>query len=320
MTTYLVTGGAGFIGSHIVDALLEEGHTVLCVDNLSTGKVENIAHLELNDRFSFFKADIRDLEMMRSLMKGVDYVFHEAALGSVQRSVEDPLTSHEVNATGTLNVLVAARESSVKRVVYASSSSVYGDSETLPKLEDMTPAPKSPYAVSKLVGEHYACVFTDLYGLEVVSLRYFNVFGPRQDPFSHYAAVIPIFARQLLKGEAPTIFGDGYQSRDFTYVQNVVEANLLACGAKEAGGKVFNIACGRRMDLNTLFATLQSLVEPFREGVKGVEPIYASPRPGDVRHSLADISSAKTQLGYVPRFSVEEGLKASIAWYMEHLK
>jgi nucleoside-diphosphate-sugar epimerase len=320
MATYLVTGGAGFIGSHLVDALLKEGHTVLCVDNLSTGKVENIAHVELNDRFSFFKADIRDLETMRGLMKGVDYVFHEAALGSVQRSVDDPLTTHEVNATGTLHVFIAARESAVKRVVYASSSSVYGDSETLPKVESMMPSPKSPYAVSKLVGEHYASVFTDLYGLEVVSLRYFNVFGPRQDPFSDYAAVIPIFIRQLLRGESPTIFGDGTQSRDFTYVGNVVRANLLASEAKGAGGKVFNVACGERMDLNTLLSHLKILLAPYKDGVEALEPIYGPPRPGDVKHSLAGIDVAKAWIGYIPEFSVEEGLKDSIKWYVENLQ
>ncbi len=320
METYLVTGGAGFIGSHLVDALLERGHTVLCVDNLSTGKIENIAHVKLNERFSFFKADIRDLATMKSLMKGVDYVFHEAALGSVQRSVDDPLTTHEVNATGTLNVLIAARESEVKRVVYASSSSVYGDSETLPKVESMTPAPKSPYAVSKLIGEHYGSVFTDLYGVEVVALRYFNVFGPRQDPFSDYAAVIPIFIRQLLKGKSPTIFGDGKQSRDFTYVQNVVEANLLACAAKGAEGKVFNVACGKRIDLNTLLTFLKAFLTPYRKGVEDIEPVFGPPRPGDVKHSLAGIDVAQTWLGYTPSYSVEEGLKASIDWYVKNLK
>ncbi len=320
MATYLVTGGAGFIGSHIVDALLKRRHTVMCLDNLSTGKIENINHQELNDRFMFMKADIRDLNTLKRLMNGVDFVFHEAALGSVQRSVEDPLTTHEVNATGTLNVLIAARESEVKRVVYASSSSVYGDSETLPKIESMTPAPKSPYAVSKLMGEYYGRVYTDLYGLEVVSLRYFNVFGPRQDPYSDYAAVIPIFVRQLLRGEAPVIFGDGMQSRDFTFVENVVNANLLACEAKGVGGKVFNVACGRRIDLNTLLGLLKSYLEPYRKGVEGIQPVYGAPRPGDVKHSLAGIDVAQTWLGYSPAFSVEDGLKASIAWYAENLK
>ncbi len=320
MATYLVTGGAGFIGSHLVGALLDDGHTVLCLDNLSTGKIENIQQFELNEQFMFFKADIRDLETLRRLMMGVDFVFHEAALGSVQRSVDDPLTTHEINATGTLNVLVAARETGVKRVVYASSSSVYGDSETLPKVESMTPAPKSPYAVTKLTGEHYAAVFTELFGLEVVSLRYFNVFGPRQDPFSDYAAVIPIFIRQLLRGESPTIFGDGTQSRDFTYIQNVVEANLRACEARGVGGKVFNVACGRRIDLNTLLSRLKSLIEPYRKGTEAIDPVYGPPRPGDVKHSLASIDVAQTWLGYTPRFSVEEGLKASIEWYVAHLK
>ena len=320
MATYLVTGGAGFIGSHIVDALLKRGHTVLCLDNLSTGKIENISHQELNDRFMFMKADIRDLNTLRRLMKGVDFVFHEAALGSVQRSVEDPLTTHEVNATGTLNVLIAARESEVKRVVYASSSSVYGDSETLPKIECMTPAPKSPYAVSKLMGEYYASVYTDLFGLDVVSLRYFNVFGPRQDPFSDYAAVIPIFIRRLLRGESPVIFGDGKQSRDFTYVENVVDANLRACDAKGVGGKVFNVACGRRIDLNTLLGLLKSYLEPYRKGTEAIQPDYGPPRPGDVKHSLAGIDVAQTWLGYTPAFSVEDGLKTSIKWYIDNLE
>ncbi len=320
MATYLVTGGAGFIGSHLVDALLNKGHTVLCIDNLSTGKIENIDHVELNERFMFLKADIRDMDTLRRLMKGVDFVFHEAALGSVQRSVEDPLTTHEVNATGTLNVFIAARESGAKRVVYASSSSVYGDSETLPKVESMTPAPKSPYAVSKLTGEYYATVFTELFGLEVVSLRYFNVFGPRQDPFSDYAAVIPIFIRQLLRGESPTIFGDGTQSRDFTYVRNVVDANIRACEAKRVGGKVFNVACGRRIDLKALLALLKSLIEPYKKGVEAIKPVYGPPRPGDVKHSLAGINVAQTWLGYTPSFSVEDGLKASIEWYIDHLK
>lgn len=320
MATFLVTGGAGFIGSHLVDALLEKGHTVLCLDNLSTGKIENIAHVELNERFMLLKADIRDMNTTMRLMKGVDFVFHEAALGSVQRSVEDPLTTHEVNATGTLNVFEAARESGVKRVVYASSSSVYGDSETLPKVETMTPEPKSPYAVSKLTGEYYASVFTELFGLDVVSLRYFNVFGPRQDPLSDYAAVIPIFIRQLLRGESPTIFGDGRQSRDFTYVRNVVEANLLAYEARGIGGKVFNIACGRRIDLNKLVAVLKSLIEPYRVGAESIEPTYGPPRPGDVRHSLADISAAQSWMGYTPSFAVEDGLKASIKWYIENLR
>ena len=320
MATYLVTGGAGFIGSHLVETLLERGETVLCLDNLSTGKIENISQFELNERFMFFKADIRDLNTLQRLMQGVDYVFHEAALGSVQRSVEDPMTTHEINATGTLNVFNAARETGVKRVVYASSSSIYGDSETLPKVENMIPAPKSPYAVTKLTGEHYATVFTELFGLEVVSLRYFNVFGPRQDPFSDYAAVIPIFVRQLLRGESPTIFGDGTQSRDFTYVQNVVDANLRACEAKRVGGKVFNIACGSRINLNDLLTLLKSLIESYRRGTESIHPIYGPPRPGDVKHSLASIDVAQTWLGYTPGYSVEEGLKASIEWYVENLK
>ncbi len=320
MATYLVTGGAGFIGSHLVDALLTQGHAVLCLDNLSTGKIENISHLELNERFMFLKADIRDMNTLQRLMKGVDYVFHEAALGSVQRSVEDPMTTHDVNATGTLNVFIAARESGVKRVIYASSSSVYGDSETLPKIEDMTPAPKSPYAVSKLMGEHYGAVFTDLFGLEVVSLRYFNVFGPRQDPLSDYAAVIPIFIRQLLRGQSPTIFGDGTQSRDFTYVGNVVDANLRAAEAKGVGGKVFNVACGRRIDLNTLLNLLKSMIEPYKKGTEAIQPVYGPPRQGDVKHSLAGIDVAQTWLGYSPAFSIEEGLKASIEWYVENLR
>jgi nucleoside-diphosphate-sugar epimerase len=253
-------------------------------------------------------------------MKGVDYVFHEGALASVQRSLDEPLTAHEVNTTGTLNVFIAAREAGVKRVVYASSSSVYGDSEVLPKVETMTPAPKSPYAVSKLTGEYYASVFSNLYGIEIISLRYFNVFGPRQDPFSDYAAVIPIFVRKLLRGEAPTIFGDGKQSRDFTYVKNVVNANLLACQTSGLGGKVFNVACGNRMDLNELFTLLKRLIATFMDDIADLQPEYGSPRPGDVKHSLADIATAEDLFGYTPTYSIEEGIKASIKWYVKNMK
>ena len=320
MATYLVTGGAGFIGSHIIEELLAQGQHVLCLDNLSSGKIENIADFELNDHFMFFKGDIRDLNILKRLMKGVDFVFHEGALGSVQRSVEDPFTTHEVNSTGTLNVFLAAREAGVKRVVYASSSSVYGDSETLPKVETMTPAPKSPYAVSKLTGEHYAGVFSSLYGIEIVSLRYFNVFGPRQDPFSDYSAVIPIFVRNLLSGKTPTIFGDGKQSRDFTYVKNVVNANLAACQTSGIGGEVFNVACGTRIDLNALFELLKDLIGTFMDDVADLKPKYGPPRPGDVKHSLADITRAENMFGYTPSYTIEAGIKASIKWYVRNLK
>jgi nucleoside-diphosphate-sugar epimerase len=304
MPTYLVTGGAGFIASHIVDELVRRGERVRVLDNLSTGKRTNLA--AAIDRVEFVEGDIRDLETVRGAMQGVDYVLHQAALPSVPRSVADPMTSHEVNATGTLNVLIAARDAQVKRVVYASSSSVYGNSPTLPKDEEMPTNPLSPYAVSKLAGENYCRAFCLLYKVPTVALRYFNVFGPRQDPTSQYSAVIPKFIRALSRGEPPTIHGDGLQSRDFTYVANVVQANLLACEKDGAVGQVMNVACGEAHTLLDLYRDLGALMS------RSVTPIFAEPRVGDVKHSLAAIERAESLLGYQPRVGWRAGLQLTV--------
>ncbi|MGH9503924.1 MAG: SDR family oxidoreductase [Terriglobales bacterium] len=309
MATYLVTGVAGFIGSTLARELLAQGEKVRGLDNFSTGKPENIA--EVLNRIELHEADLLDLEALHRACQGVDYVLHQAAIPSVPRSVKDPLGNNRANVDGTLNLLVASRDARVKRVVYAASSSAYGDTPTLPKREDMAPNPNSPYAVAKLTGEYYMTCFYRCYGLETVCLRYFNVFGPRQDPFSPYSGVLARFITQMLKGEAPTIFGDGTQSRDFTYVDNVVAANLLACKAegREAAGKVFNVATGTRTDLNQTCEILKKLT-----GYSG-EVKYAPERAGDVKHSLADISRAQKHLGYQPTGSFEEGLSRTIAWY-----
>ena len=307
---YLVTGGAGFIGSHLVEELVRQGQEVRVIDNLATGKKENIE--PFLPKVEFIEGDIRDLEIVRDAMHGVDYVLHQAAVPSVPRSVKDPLTSNSVNVEGTLNILIAARDADVKRVVYASSSSVYGDTPVLPKHEDMKQEPLSPYAVSKLGGELYCKAFHHVYGLETVALRYFNVFGPRQDPKSQYAAVVPKFITALLHGEPPTIFGDGEQSRDFTYIENVVEANLLAAKAPDVAGEVFNIACGERITVNELASALAGLI-----GIK-IEPEHTLGRSGDVRHSLADISKAKKLLGYKGEVAVREGLRQTVEWYKSH--
>jgi nucleoside-diphosphate-sugar epimerase len=312
MAQFLVTGGAGFIGSHIIDELLLRGETVRVLDNLATGKRENLEHCL--ERIDFIEGDIRDLETCRGACAEVDYVLHQAALGSVPRSMEDPLTSHDVNVTGTLKMLIAARDAGVKRFVYAASSSTYGDHTALPKVEDRIGNPLSPYAVTKYADELYARVFGRCYGLETVGLRYFNVFGPRQDPFSQYAAVIPLFVSALLRGEAPTINGDGEQTRDFTYVGNAVEANLLACAAPgEAVGEVFNIACNERTSLNQLYRRLQELLD------SNIAPVYGPSRVGDVRDSLADIGKAGRLLGYDGEIKFDEGLRSSIEWYRANL-
>jgi nucleoside-diphosphate-sugar epimerase len=312
MAQFLVTGGAGFIGSHIIDELLLRGETVRVLDNLATGKRENLEHCL--ERIDFIEGDIRDLETCRGACAEVDYVLHQAALGSVPRSMEDPLTSHDVNVTGTLKMLIAARDAGVKRFVYAASSSTYGDHTALPKVEDRIGNPLSPYAVTKYADELYARVFGRCYGLETVGLRYFNVFGPRQDPFSQYAAVIPLFVSALLRGEAPTINGDGEQTRDFTYVGNAVAANLLACAASaEVAGEVFNIACNERTSLNSLYRRLQEMLG------SEIEPIYGPPRAGDVRDSLADIGKGGRLLGYKGELKFDEGLRRSIEWYRENL-
>jgi nucleoside-diphosphate-sugar epimerase len=303
---YLVTGGAGFIGSHIVEELLKRREKVRVLDNFSTGKRENIT--PFLKEIELIEGDIRESKIVKKAMKGVDYVLHQAALPSVFRSIKDPITTNEVNVLGTLNILMAAKEARVKKVVYASSSSVYGDTPTLPKREDMKSFPLSPYALSKLAGEEYSRLFFSLYGLETIILRYFNIFGPRQDPASQYAAVIPKFISSLLNGERPTIYGDGEQSRDFTYVSNVVRANLLATTLKIKEG-IFNIACGKRITVNELVKGLNGIMN------MNIEPLYTDPRPGDVRHSQADISKAKEALGYRIEINFEEGLKKTVEWF-----
>jgi UDP-glucose 4-epimerase len=307
LKTYLVTGGAGFIGSNIVRALLERGDAVRVLDNLTTGRRANLD--DLLDHVDLIDGDLRNADLVRNAVRGVDAVLHQAALPSVARSVGDPLTSHDVNATGTLGLLVAARDAGVRRFVYASSSSVYGDTPVLPKSEDLPTNPLSPYAVSKLAGEQYCRVFTRLYGLETVCLRYFNVFGPHQDPASEYAAVVPKFVTAMTRGEPPQVHGDGTQSRDFSYVTNVIAANLLAADRPGVGGEVFNVACGRRSSLLDLVAALNRIL-----GTR-IEPRFDDPRPGDVMHSLADISRAERLLGYEPLVHFEEGLARTVAWY-----
>ena len=306
---YLVTGGTGFIGSHLVERLVQDGQRIRVIDNLSTGKKENLE--PFLSEIEFIEGDVRDSELLREAMDSVDYVLHQAAIPSVPRSVEDPLTTNSANVGGTLNVLLAARDAGVKRVVYASSSSIYGDSPVLPKKETMAPDPRSPYAVSKLAGELYCQVFHRVYGLETVCLRYFNVFGPRQDPNSQYSGVVAKFITSLLEGKQVTIFGDGEQSRDFTYVENVVEANLLAVKADGVSGGVLNIACGDRLSVNELARLLAEIVGADPK----LEPRYAAPRPGDVLHSQADILKAKELWGYEAKVGTREGLERTVEWY-----
>jgi len=305
VTRFLVTGGAGFIGSSLSRAIVERGGDVRVLDSFLTGSDANLADLP---DVEVVRGDIRDLDGLRVAMKGVERVLHQAAVPSVARSLKDPLLSNEANITGTLNVLIAARDAGVPRVVFASSSSVYGDTPTLPKVETMTPSPLSPYAVTKLTGEHYLKVFHRLYGLETVALRYFNVFGPRQDPTSDYAAVIPLFINKLARGETPHIHGDGLQSRDFTYIDNVVQANLRAAETPGVGGEVFNVACGQRYTLLDLVAALNTILGT------DVQPTFGPPRPGDVMHSLADVGKARQLLGYEPSTTFEEGLERTVVW------
>lgn len=307
MHNYLVTGGAGFIGSHMVEALRSRGERVRVVDNLITGHRRNLAHI---DEVEFVEGDLADLEVARRAVEGIDYVLHQAAIPSVPRSVSDPITSNRANVDATLNVLVAARDAGVRRVVYAGSSSAYGNSATLPKREDMPTAPLSPYALQKLVGEQYMVMFTELYGLSTVTIRYFNVFGPRQDPSSPYSGVISLFARHALEGRAPTIYGDGEQTRDFTYVANVVDGALRAATAgDEVSGQVINVATATRISLNDLWATVQGIVGT------SLVPEYEAVRAGDVRDSLADISKAERLLGYRPLVDLETGLAATLEWF-----
>lgn len=308
MAHYLVTGGAGFIGSNIAIELVRRGESVRIIDNLATGRKENIE--SILDRIEFIEGDICDLDIIRRAASDVDYVLHQAAIPSVARSVEDPVTTNAANVTGTLNVLLSARDAGVKRLVFASSSSIYGDSPTLPKEENMPPNPLSPYAASKLIAEYYCKIFQSLFGLETICLRYFNVFGPRQDPTSHYAAVIPIFITAVAGGRQPTLYGDGLQSRDFTFIENVIEANLLACSApKEATGEVYNVACGERFTLLDLLDEIGSILK------KKAKPLFEPARPGDVKHSLADISRARKSLSFEPKVSFAEGLSRTVEWF-----
>jgi UDP-glucose 4-epimerase len=303
----LVTGGGGFIGSNLVERLLADGYDVRVLDNFATGHRANLD--EFVDDVELIEGDIQSYERVHNAVRGCEVVYHQAALPSVPRSIQDPLTSTAVNVTGTLNVLLASRDEDVRRVVAASSSSIYGANPALPKDESMSTLPISPYAVSKLAIEGYCRSFHSVYGLETVALRYFNIFGPRQDPLSHYAAVIPKFILALLGGRPPTIHGDGEQSRDFTYIDNAVDANLLAASAEGVAGEAFNIACGERISLNELYAAIQELVG------SDLEPEHTESRPGDVKHSLADISSAREALGYDVTIDVQEGLRRTYEWY-----
>jgi nucleoside-diphosphate-sugar epimerase len=306
MAHYLVTGGAGFIGSHLVEELLRRGERVRVVDSLITGKRENLVKMP---QAEFIQGDLSDVDVARRAVQGVDYVLHQAAIPSVPRSVEDPITSNRHNIDASLNVLVAARDAGVRRVVYAGSSSAYGNQPTQPKVETMGTDPLSPYALQKLVAEQYCQMFTQLYGLETVTIRYFNVFGPRQDPSSPYSGVISLFISALVEGRRPKIYGDGEQTRDFTYVANVVDGVLRACHAPDASGEVINVATGGRISLNELFRTLRDLT-----GAKG-EPIYEDPRAGDVRDSQADIGKARRLLGYEPLVGLADGLQKTVEWY-----
>lgn len=312
MTNFLVTGGAGFIGSNLVETLAAHGHAVRVLDNFSTGKRENLA--PIIDQINLVEGDLVNLSDVRGAVEGIEVVLHQAAIPSVPRSVEDPIASDEANVRGTLHVLVASRDAGVRRVVYASSSSVYGDQEPeAPKVETMTPKPISPYGVSKLAAEYYCQVFHQVYGLDTVTLRYFNVFGPRQDPNSAYAAVVPKFITAMLSKNPPTVYGDGEQTRDFTYVGNVVAGNLLAANASpdQVAGEVFNLAVGGQISLNLLLETLKNIIG------NEVAPTYAAPRPGDIRHSRADVNKVQEKIGFMPEISFEEGLRRAVAWYRE---
>lgn len=308
MSKYIVTGGAGFIGSNIVKRLLEDGHQVRVLDNLSTGKFQNIE--SFLKQIEFIQGDFTNLEIAKKSVEGMDYVLHQGAIPSVPRSIDDPLQTNDANILGTLNMLIASRDAGIKRFVYAASSSAYGDSPTMPKVETMPTSPKSPYAIQKLTGEQYCQNFYALYGLETVCLRYFNVFGPNQDPESVYSAVIPIFIKKILKGESPVIYGDGETSRDFTYVDNNVDANIRASMTNKAcAGEVINIACGYEISLNELVQKINEILGT------SIKPMYKEERRGDVKHSLADISKAKKLLVYIPNINFEDGLRKTIEFY-----
>ncbi|MDP8263321.1 MAG: SDR family oxidoreductase [Candidatus Ancaeobacter aquaticus] len=311
MSRYLVTGGAGFIGSNIVKELVSRGEKVTVIDDLSTGNIANIT--PYLDQIEFVEGSITNLDLLKKLLKDVDYVLHQAAIPSVARSVEDPIRSNEANVTGTLTLLTAVRDAKIKSFVYASSSSVYGNTKQLPKNEDMNPQPLSPYAVSKLTGEYYVRVFASLYNINAISLRYFNVFGPHQNPQSQYAAVIPKFITGMLRGERPVIYGDGEQSRDFTFIDNVVHANILAATKLQNGaGRIMNIACGARYTLNTLVEYLNEILNTE------LSPEHTESAPGDVKHSQADISRAREYVGYTPQVSLKDGLEKTALWYKEY--
>jgi nucleoside-diphosphate-sugar epimerase len=314
LALYLITGIAGFIGSSLARAVLAQGDDVRGIDNLSTGKSENIS--EILGQVDFRQTDLLDLDALQDACRGVDYVFHEAAIPSVPKSLLDPLGSNQANVDGTVHLLIAARDAKAKRVIYAASSSAYGDTPTLPKHETMLPNPISPYAVAKLAGEHYMSSFYRCYGLETVSLRYFNIFGPRQDPTSPYSGVLAKFITQMLDCQQPTIFGDGTQSRDFTYIDNAVHANLFAAkaSASQVAGQIFNVATGKRFDLNATFQILKKII-----GYSG-EPRYEPERAGDVKHSLADLTRAEKCLGYKPQVDFEQGLRRTVEWYRSQIK
>ena len=314
MAKVLVTGGAGFIGSNLTEALLKQGHTVRVLDNFSTGKRENLTFDGRDVLLEVIEGDITQYEVCQSAMKGVEFVFHEAALPSVQQSVEDPLTSNRVNVEGTLNILLAAKEAGVKKVVYASSCAIYGDDPALPKREDMTPKPLSPYALQKYIGERYCRLFSQLYHLETISLRYFNVFGPKQSPKSVYAAVIPLFIDALVRGCSPVVFGDGEQSRDFVYIEDIIQANLLALSSQHSYGDVINVAGGRSFSLNQLLTILGEVL-----GSK-VLPDYQGPRAGDIRHSLGDVQRGKELIHYAPQVDIKTGLEKTVAYFMTQRK
>jgi len=316
----LITGGAGFIGSNLCEELLEASKEVVCLDNFSTGKFENIRHLFDYKNFHLIVGDIRNIDDCRQAMEGVEYVLHEAALGSVPRSIKDPVATNEVNISGFLNMLIAARDAGVKRFIYAASSSAYGDSESLPKVEEITGKPLSPYAVTKQVNELYAEVFSNIYGMECIGLRYFNVFGRRQDPNGAYAAVIPLFIKQFLRHESPVINGDGAYSRDFTYIQNVIQINRLAMDTQnpEAVNTVYNAAFGERTTLNRLAAILKECLSKYDPEIAKVEVLHGPNRQGDIPHSLASIEKAKRLLNYNPQYNLKEGLSEAIEWYYKN--
>ena len=320
--TILITGGAGFIGSNLTESLLNNGNKVICLDNFSTGRKDNIDSFLSHPNYSFIEGDIRNLEVCRKACSDVDYVLHQAALGSVPRSINDPITTNEVNVGGFLNMLVAARDEKVKRFIYAASSSTYGDSKNLPKVEDIIGQPLSPYAITKYVNELYAKIFSTTYGLETIGLRYFNVFGRKQDPNGAYAAVIPKFIMKLMNLESPVINGDGTYSRDFTYIDNVIQMNVRAMltDNEKSINTVYNVALGNRIDLNNLVSLLKKYLSQFNPNIMDVNIIYGPSRKGDVPHSLASIEKAKKMLGYKPTHNLEEGLKEAIEWYWENLK